>query len=34
MQFSIYRYNSEIDAKHYMKDYELKIPQNSDMMVG
>ncbi len=33
MQFSIYRYNPETDSKPYMKDYELKIPPKSDMMV-
>lgn len=30
---SIYRYNPEVDAKPYMKDYELAIPANSDPMV-
>lgn len=30
---SIYRYNPEIDAKAYMQDYELLIPQKSDPMV-
>lgn len=33
MQFSIYRYNPENDSKSYMKDYEVEIPANSDMMV-
>jgi succinate dehydrogenase / fumarate reductase iron-sulfur subunit len=33
MHFSIYRYNPEVDAKPYMKDYELEIPLHSDMMV-
>jgi succinate dehydrogenase / fumarate reductase iron-sulfur subunit len=33
MHFSIYRYNPEVDAKSYMKDYELEIPLHSDMMV-
>lgn len=33
MQFSIYRYNPETDSKPYMKDYELKILPQSDMMV-
>ena len=33
MHFSIYRYNSEVDEKPYMKDYEIEIPPNSDMMV-
>ena len=31
--FSIYRYNSDVDAKPYMKEYELDIPEGSDMMV-
>lgn len=33
MRFSIYRYNPETDAKPYVKDYDLDIPSNSDMMV-
>lgn len=33
MHFSIYRYNPEVDEKPYMKDYEIEIPLNSDMMV-
>src|SRR5579871_5231312 len=33
MRFSMYRYNPEIDSKPYMKDYELKIPPKSRMMV-
>jgi succinate dehydrogenase / fumarate reductase iron-sulfur subunit len=33
MRFSIYRYNPETDSAPYMKDYELKIPAGSDMMV-
>lgn len=33
MLFSIYRYIPGVDAKPYMKDYELTIPPNSDMMV-
>ncbi|MBP9777653.1 MAG: succinate dehydrogenase iron-sulfur subunit [Rickettsiaceae bacterium] len=33
MQFSIYRYNPEYDTAPYMKDYELEIMPNSDMMV-
>lgn len=33
MHFSIYRYNPEVDKKPYMKDYEIEIPPNSDMMV-
>jgi succinate dehydrogenase / fumarate reductase iron-sulfur subunit len=31
--FSIYRYNPDIDNAPYMKDYELEIPEGSDMMV-
>ncbi|BCA96744.1 succinate dehydrogenase iron-sulfur subunit [Legionella antarctica] len=30
---SIYRYNPEVDAKPYMKDYELAIPAKSDPML-
>lgn len=33
MQFSIYRYNPEVDSSPYMKNYELVIPSKSDMMV-
>ncbi|MFB0980117.1 MAG: succinate dehydrogenase iron-sulfur subunit [Alteromonadaceae bacterium] len=31
--FSIYRYNPDVDNAPYMKDYELDIPEGSDMMV-
>jgi succinate dehydrogenase / fumarate reductase, iron-sulfur subunit len=31
--FSIYRYNPDVDDKPYMKEYELEIPEGSDMMV-
>ena len=31
--FSIYRYNPDVDAKPYMKTYELEVPEGSDMMV-
>jgi len=31
--FSIYRYNPDVDAQPYMKDYELEIPDGSDLMV-
>ena len=31
--FSIYRYNPDVDAKPYMKEYSLEIPEGSDMMV-
>lgn len=30
---SIYRYNPEVDAKPYMKDYTIEIPAKSDPMV-
>ena len=33
MRFSIYRYSSETDTAPHMQDYELEIPQGSDMMV-
>jgi len=33
MRFSIYRYNPETDTAPRMQDYELEIPQGSDMMV-
>ncbi|MEW6991251.1 succinate dehydrogenase iron-sulfur subunit [Colwelliaceae bacterium 6441] len=32
-KFSIYRYNADVDTKPYMKEYELEIPEGSDMMV-
>ena len=32
-KFSIYRYNPDVDAKPYMKEYSLEIPEGSDMMV-
>ena len=31
--FSIYRYNPDVDAKPYMKDYQLEVPEGSDMMI-
>jgi len=31
--FSIYRYNPDVDNAPFMKDYELEIPDGSDMMV-
>jgi len=31
--FSIYRYNPDVDDAPYMKDYELDLPEGSDMMV-
>ncbi|MBL4764278.1 MAG: succinate dehydrogenase iron-sulfur subunit [Colwellia sp.] len=31
--FSIYRYNPDVDAKPYMKDYQLEVPEGTDMMI-
>jgi len=31
--FSIYRYNPDVDDAPYMKDYELELPDGSDLMV-
>ena len=31
--FSIYRYNPDVDNTPYMKEYELEVPEGSDMMV-
>ncbi|AAZ24901.1 MULTISPECIES: succinate dehydrogenase iron-sulfur subunit [Colwellia] len=31
--FSIYRYNPDVDNAPYMKDYELEVPEGSDLMV-
>lgn len=33
MKFSIYRYNPDLDKEPYMKDYELDIKNDSDIMV-
>jgi len=33
LTLSIYRYNPDVDAKPYMKDYKLEIPANSDPML-
>lgn len=33
MQFSIYRYNPEVDAKPRMQEYTLEVEENQDMMV-
>ncbi|STY28158.1 succinate dehydrogenase, iron sulfur protein [Legionella wadsworthii] len=33
LTLSIYRYNPEVDAKPYMKDYEVEIPVKSDPML-
>ncbi|MGJ8691236.1 MAG: succinate dehydrogenase iron-sulfur subunit [Thalassotalea sp.] len=31
--FSIYRYNPDLDNAPYMKEYELEVPEGSDMMI-
>lgn len=31
--FSIYRYNPDVDNAPYMKEYELEVPEGSDMMI-
>ena len=33
VSLSIYRFNPEVDAKPYMKDYEITIPKKSDPML-
>lgn len=33
IKFSIYRYNPEVDAKPYMQDFELQLPEGKDMML-
>ncbi len=33
IKFSVYRYNPETDAKPYMQDYQLEVPEHSDMML-
>lgn len=33
MKFSIYRYNPETDKKPYMQDFDLDVPEGSDMML-
>ena len=33
MQFSIYRYDPEIDKKPYMQDYTLTLEAGKDMML-
>lgn len=33
LKLSIYRYNPEMDAKPYMKDYQITIPSKSDPML-
>ncbi|MRX26674.1 succinate dehydrogenase iron-sulfur subunit [Kangiella sp. HZ709] len=33
MKFSIYRYNPETDKKPYMQEFDLEVPEGSDMML-
>ena len=33
LNFSLYRYNPEVDTKPYMKEYTLEVDEGSDMMV-
>lgn len=33
LSLSIYRYNPEVDAKPYMKDYAIAVPEGSDPMI-
>ncbi|MFI4954476.1 MAG: succinate dehydrogenase iron-sulfur subunit [Gammaproteobacteria bacterium] len=33
IKFSVYRYNPEQDTKPYMQDYQLEVPEHSDMML-
>lgn len=33
LNFSLYRYNPDVDNKPYMKDYILEVEEGSDMMV-
>ena len=33
LNFSLYRYNPDVDTKPYMKDYTLEVEEGSDMMV-
>lgn len=33
VKFSVYRYNSDVDDAPYMKDYQLEMEDNQDMMV-
>ncbi len=33
LNFSVYRYNPDVDTKPYMKDYVLEVEDGSDMMV-
>jgi succinate dehydrogenase / fumarate reductase iron-sulfur subunit len=33
LNFSIYRYNPDVDDAPYMKDYQLQVEEGQDMMV-
>ena len=33
LNFSVYRYNPDVDSKPYMKQYTLEVEEGSDMMV-
>ncbi|EXF71868.1 succinate dehydrogenase and fumarate reductase iron-sulfur family protein, partial [Vibrio parahaemolyticus AQ3810] len=33
LNFSLYRYNPDVDTKPYMKEYTLEVDEGSDMMV-
>jgi succinate dehydrogenase / fumarate reductase iron-sulfur subunit len=33
MKFSIYRYNPEKDAKPYMQDFDVQLPENAKMLL-
>lgn len=33
LNFSLYRYNPDVDSKPYMKEYVLDVAEGSDMMV-
>jgi succinate dehydrogenase / fumarate reductase iron-sulfur subunit len=33
IRLSVYRYNPEVDTKPYMKDYELSVPEQGDLML-
>ena len=32
LNFSLYRYNPDVDTKPYMKEYTLEVDEGSDMM--
>ena len=33
LNFSLYRYNPDVDQKPYMKEYTLEVEEGSDMML-